>query len=373
MIKKIMLSVLLIFSFVLMQSPSISQERYIKTFYMSAIKKTVEQNWILPINNKGKSTIVSFTVLDDGNVEDVEILRSSEDAEFDASVVSSIYKSAPFHYSSNLDEPITVSLFFSPIFTEISEITNNSPLESNIVNVASISPYIHFSDYTDRLQNKINDNWQPKTRAKKRMAIASVNIANDGSLNNFYMVKSSRNKKFDKNILDTIAKTVPMDAFPDGINAPDTDIQLIFNYSKSDSKDKNAYNGHYVLANVMNVKGYDKYTKLAERVLADNFRNQRYFCYKDLIVEMAINKVGKLKYVKVKKSSGNKNFDRKMLAIIQKTSFPPIPETIPFNDVILNYEIVTQRSSCFTDVLYDYLIHGGKKGLKSFNLAEERY
>lgn len=372
MIKKIILPILLGFCFLVFQNSTIAQEQYIKTFYMNAIQKTIEQNWILPLNNVGKSAVVYFTVLDDGNVANVEILRSSEDTDFDASIVSSIYKSAPFHYSSNLDETINVTFFFSPIFTDISEITDKTT-QSNIVNIANVSPYIHFSDYTDELQNKINDNWHPKTCSKKRTAIASVNISNDGSLNNFHIVKSSENKKFDKNILDAIAKSVPMDAFPAGINAPDTDIQLVFNYNPSKSKDENIYDDHYVLANVMNIRGYDKYTKQAERILADNFKNKRCFFYKDLIVEMAINKVGKLKYVKVKKSSGDKNFDSKMLAILQKTSFPPIPETIPFNDVILNYEIVTQRGTSLSELLSDYLIHGGKKSLKSFNLAEERY
>lgn len=372
MIKKIILLGALLVNLLVYQNAAFAGNEYETTFYVNGIQKKIERNWLLPEDAKGKSAVVSFTVNNDGYVSNVNMVRSSDNDLFDKSVVSAVYKATPFHHPSDIEETLNIEFFFSPVFTS-AEVLNDNSNDTKIINVSRISPYINFSDYTDSLQNKINDNWNPKSSAKEKTAIASIQIAKDGALNNFYIVKSSRNKNFDRDILDTIAASVPMDSFPEGINAPMTDIQLTFNYSKPNPKDKNVNSGHYVFANVMNIKGYDKYTQQAEQVLADSFKGKRYFHYKDLIVELKINKTGKLKYVKIQKSSGDKNFDRKMLAILQKTSFPPVPETIPFDDVTLNYEIVTQRGRTFNDFIFDYLIFGGTTGLKSFNLSKEQY
>lgn len=369
--KKIFLVTTLIFNFILIQNTVFAQEQYTQTFYVDAIQKKIEHNWIRPLESTGKSAVLSFTVNNDGSVSDVDILRSSGSDKFDVSVVNSVYKAMPFEHSAEINKPINIQFFFSPIFLSATAVSDKN--QSNIVNVSNISPYINFSDYTDNLQSRIDSNWNPKTLAKEKNAIASVKISKDGSLDNFYIVKSSRSKKFDRDIMEAIADSVPMDAFPDGINAPDTDVQLTFSYNRSKLDNNQVTYTHYVNANVMNIKGYDKYTKQAEKILSDSFKDKRYFFHKDLIVELEINKSGGLKYVKIIKPSKDKNFDRKMLAILQKTSFPPVPETIPFNDVVLNYEIVTQRGGSFHDFISDCLLHGGTTGLKSFSLSKEQY
>ena len=369
--KKIFLLTVLVINFVFVQNITFAEDKYVETFYVDAIENKIEKSWLRPHDTAGKSAVVSFIVNEDGSVSEVSLLRGSGFVNFDISAVDAVYKAAPFEHLAGLSEPINIQLFFSPIFTSANVVSGKD--ESNIVNVANQNPYINFSDYTDTLQDKINSNWRPKAVLKQKSAIATIEIGKDGSLDNFYIVKSSRNKKFDRDIMDTIASSVPMDAFPTEINAPNTDVQLTFNCKRPKLFRNVPIKNHYVSANVMNVRGYDKYTKQAEKILADNFKAQRYFFHKDLIVELKINKTGKLKYVKIQKSSKDKNFDRKMLAILQKTSFPPIPETIPFNEVVLNYEIVTQRGHSFHDFLFDYLIYGGTTGLKSFSLAKEQY
>lgn len=372
MMKKLFLLVSLLVGFILTQHFASAQDQYTKAFLINSVQKKVELNWFLPYDNQGKSSVVSFTVLDDGTVTNLEILRSSGDKKFDASVISAIYQSVPFEAAQNLDSPVKIKFFFSSLFTTAEETGN--VVSSNVLNVSNADPYINFSDYTETLQNKVNANWRPKADSKSREAIANVNIGKDGALNDFSIIKSSKNKKFDQEVLDSIARSVPMDAFPYGINASNTDVQLTYTLNKPQSKtdlETSKYE-KYVQANVMNIKGYDKYTKLVERILADDFKNMRYFRNKDLIVEMKINKVGKLKYVKVVKSSGDENFDRDVIAVLSKNSFPPVPDTIPFDDVILNYEIVTQRGLTFKDYVVDYLLYGRTTGLKAFNLAKEQ-
>lgn len=367
MIKKIILLAMLIFNIALTQNPAFAQEQYTKNFYISTIQQKVELNWGRPENAEGKSAVISFVINTDGSVSDVNILRSSGSEVFDKSAFEAIYKATPFAHAYNFNSPVTVEFFFSPIFTVANAIHEKS--SSDVVNVSNQSAYIDFSDYTNNLQDKINTNWKPKTLAKEKNAIASMNIGKDGSLGNFYIVKSSRNKKFDRDVLDAIASSVPLDVFPSDIEASNTDVQLVFDYKRSKSpKDGKPVYSHDVSASVMNVRGYDKYTKQAEQILADSLKNKRFFFHKDMIVEIKINNVGKMKYVKILKSSKDKNFDRKILALLQKTSFPPVPETIPFNDVTLKYEIVTQRGRTFRDFIVDYLFYNGTTGLKSFNL-----
>jgi len=368
MIKKIVLLLVLVLNFVFVQNNAFAKDEYVKDFYINAIKERVELNWLRPVDAEGKSAVVSFTVNTDGSVSNVSILRSSKNINYDKAAVRAVYKSAPFYLAAEYNEPVNIEFFFSPIFTMATAVGDKN--ESNIENVANVSDasaFIDFSAYTDALQDKINSNWCPKIMEENKQVIASMEVSKDGSLGKFYIVKSSRDKKFDREILDTIANSVPYDAFPDGIKAPATKVQLEFNLEHSTVKTIN----HSVKASVMNVKGYDKYIAQVEDVLADSLKNKRYYRYKDLTVEIKINKVGKLKYVKIIKPSTDKKFDRKVLAILQETSFPSIPETIPFEDVTLNYEIVTQKEYTASYFVFDYLFNLGTVGLKPFGLVQE--
>lgn len=367
MFKKIVLLLMLVANTLLVQNQVLAKEQYTNDFYVDTIKKKIEKNWVIPHDATGKSAVVSFKVNPDGSVADVSILRSANNERFDKSAVEAVYKAIPIESSDDINEPINIQYFFSPVFVSATEVHDKS--QSNIVNVSNRTAYINFTDYTDGLQNKLNANWKPKTLAKEKSAIASVQISKDGSLDNYYILKSSRSKKFDRDILDTIATSVPYDSFPAGINAPNTDIQLTFKYSCDKINEIKVYN-HYVDADVKNIKGYDRYSKQAEKIVADCISNKRYFRQKDLIAEIKINKTGKLKYVKIVKSSNDSNFDRKILQTLQKTSFPPVPETIPFDDVTLNYEILTQRGHTFHDFIFDYLMYYGTTGLKSFSLSK---
>ncbi len=368
MIKKIFLLFMLVANVFLIQNTVFAEGQSSQDFYLDSIKKKIDRNWVIPSTAEGNSAVVSFTINSDGSVSNVKVLRSSKDDIFDHSVVKAVYKSLPLTTFAASEEPVNVQFFFSPIFLSATQVHEQN--QSNIVNVANINPYINFSDYTDNLENKLSANWKPKATAKEQSAIVSINVDKDGALGNYYILKSSRNKKFDRVILDTIATSVPYDVFPDGINAPNTDIQLTFKSSCDKINDTPIYN-NYVDARVMNIKGYDSYTKQAEKIVANSLKNKRCFRYKDLIAEIKINKSGKLNYVKIVKSSNDKNFDREILVTLQKTSFPPVPETIPFNDVTLNYEISTQRGATVRDFFVDYLMNYGTTGLKSFAIVKD--
>lgn len=364
MAKKIFLLLALVLNIAFAKDAVFADELYAKNFYIDSIETKINLNWIIPADAEGKSTVVSFTVNPNKTVSNIKILRSSGSDKYDQSAISAIYKSIPFEHSVNYNKPINIEFFFSPVFTSATDVMNSN--QTKIVNVANRNAYIDFSEYTNDLQEKINTNWNPSTSEAKKAAIANIQIGKDGALENYYILKSSKNKDFDRDVLDAISKSVPLAPFPAGINAPKTDVQVAFTCNKVKMEDDSVFYNHFVNANVMNIKGYDHYTKQVERIIESSLEGRRYFFQKDLLVEFSINKTGKLKYVKIKNSSGDKNFDRKILAILQKTSFPPVPETIPFDTVTLNYEILTQRGTSFSSFVFDYLIFGGTTKLKSF-------
>ncbi|MDD3437065.1 MAG: TonB family protein [Candidatus Gastranaerophilales bacterium] len=364
MMKKVVLLFVFVINFMFVQNNVFAQEQFPQDFYLDRIQKKVGLNWLEPLNSSGKSAILSFSVNQNGTVSNMQVFRSSGDVHFDESVVAAVYKAAPFEQFPN-QKKVNIQFFFSPILLSITPVSDKE--QSNIVNVADKNVYIDFSEYTDNLQNKINANWKPKKSKKDLTAIANITISQDGSLDKFSILKSSRSRKFDRSVLDAISNSVPMDTFPAWVKAPCTDVQLTFN-RKYNKNDKNAVYDHYVDANVMNVVGYDKYIGEVERILADYFKGKRYFFHKDVIAEVKINREGKLRYAKLTKPSKDKNFNRKVLAILQTTSFPPIPQSIPFDSVTLNYEILTQKGNSLRDFVCDYMIFGFTTELKSFGV-----
>ncbi len=358
MLKKILLLTAIAFTFI--QNNAFAQEEYMQKFYVNAIKDKIESNWLRPENINGKSAVLAFTVNTDGAIANASILRSSGNDNFDKSALRALYKAVPFDLATKYNKPISIELYISPLLSIANSVGEEN--DSNIVNVANTNPYIDFSQYTADFEKKLNSNWQPKASPKERTAIVSVNIGKDGSLGDFRIVKTSRSKKFDTDILYTISDSVPYDSFPDSINADNTDIQVVFTKTKTEQT---------VKASVVNVKGYDKYIAQVEKILADALKNKRYYFHKDLIVELKINKVGKLKYVRMLSPSTDKNFNRKILAIVQKTEFPPVPETIPFEDVTLKYQIVTQKEYNLRYFVIEYLMNFARVELKPFGLKEE--
>jgi len=339
MTKKLFLLLMLIFNIVITQNSVSADEQYKNDYVVNSIKNKVETNWIRPTQAPSISAVISFDVNTDGSVSPVSVVRSSDDQVFDESVVKAVYKSVPFEYSSVINKPVSMEIFFSPSFTVANEITNKT-LDNNIVNVSNTNNVIDFSEYLISLQNKINKNWTPAAFSKERNNIALIKIDKDGALSNPSILEPSHDINFDQSTLDAIAKSVPMDAFPANIAAPTTNVQLCFHYKKS-KENRKKVETHYVTASVLNVEGYDKYTNLVEKVLKNNLQNQNTIFEKRLVFEAEINSIGKLKYVKILEPSTSKSFNIAVREILENSSFPQFPEAINSDSIKLKYELIT--------------------------------
>jgi TonB family protein len=65
-------------------------------WYKARLEQTLKANWKKPLMNKKLATSVHFTILDSGKINDLKIVKSSGNSEFDKSVLNAIYDSVPF-------------------------------------------------------------------------------------------------------------------------------------------------------------------------------------------------------------------------------------------------------------------------------------
>lgn len=358
--KKLFLLLMVIFTTTATQNFASAKENYTDEYVVNAIKNKVEMNWVRDITKPEKSTVVSFTVNTDGSISPVATIRSSDDEAFDESVVKAVYKSVPFEYSSVINKPIAMQIFFSPPFLVANEI-KTEPLSNNIVDVANKTRTIDFTDYLINLQTRVNDEWRPKSFAKERESTAIIKIDKDGSLSNPAILEPSHDVNFDRSALEAIAKLGPLDAFPANIKAPSTNVQLVFHYAKPRKKGATPQ-VQYVSARVLNVEGYDKYTDLVEQVLKNNLRGKNTILERRLVFEAEINRVGKLKYVKILQHSNSKMFNRAVYKVLQNSSFPQFPETITSDSITLKYGLITGEK-------FD-LITGKETGIRIYPIPD---
>lgn len=340
--KKLFLLLMVIFGIVAAQSSAFAADDYKKDYVINSIKNKIEMNWVRSTLAPNVTAVISFSLNTDGSVSPVSVVRTSGNSDFDESVVKAVYKSVPFEYSSLVNKPITLKIFFSPDFMVANEV-KAKPLGNTIVNVSNNSNKgntIDFSEYLVNLQSRINDNWTPKAFAKERNSIAIIKIDKDGALSNTAILQPSHDRNFDNSALNAIAKSVPMDAFPANITAPDTNVQLNFYYQKAKSNGKKVKT-NYVMASVLNVEGYDKYTDMIEKVLKNNLQNKNTILERKLVFEAQINSLGKLKYVKILEPSNSKMFNNSIYKILENSSFPQFPEPINSDSITLKYELIT--------------------------------
>lgn len=385
MVKKVVLLFALILYFVFGKNAVFAQDNDVKDAYLNKLQNQVKSNWLTPLDSKDKSAVVSFVINRDGSVSNVALVRSSNndekilktcrDDEFDKSAVDAIYKSAPFEPLSGSNYTLSVQFFFSPIFTSVTNFNSGTQLnnpQSAFINIANTTPSVDFSTYLTDLQNKINYNWNPRSLKKHRNATISISVDKDGTVQDIKIQKSSNKKKFDNEITDSVMKSFPLDPLPLGLQSKYKNIQIDFIYEKTQDKNNPKTD---VIAHVKNQDGYERYIEQVDTIMSEKLMDKKYFCKKDIVLEMNIDKNGKLTYIKLKNPSIKgkfirKEFNRKTLLLLEQTSFPPIPNEMGLSDITLNYRILTQRKRLFSNLVRDYILNGFRTGLESYCIQD---
>lgn len=361
MIKKFVLFIAFALSFVLVQNFAQAQDQT-DNVYLARVQKQVNLKWFIPNNSDGKSAVIYFDVEQGGKISNVKVLRSSKDDAFDKSAIMAIYKASASSTFPQSDKKYKLAIFFSPLFMDTTTYVDNVKLrEQNIVNVANRTSYTDFSGYESNLANKIVSNWHPKS-SKPRDAVVSLRIDRDGSLDVMHQVKTSYNKDFDYSVQDAINVSIPFDNLPTGIDT--ANIRLSFVYDKDNSKTKTYKPA--VKAEVSDNAIYFDYRKRVEKIILNSVNNISYYYKKDLKLEISINKNGKLRYVKIVKAPNDPNFNRRIVAVLRKTSFPQIPDELNTDNIVFKTEIFTQRGYSAGDFFFHYFFNFGKSYLSAY-------
>lgn len=324
MFKKIILLFIVVINIIIIQNTAFSKENYTQSFYMKNLQKKIESNWFIPEKSEGKSAVISFDINKKGQISNIKILRGSKDENFDTKAIAAVLKTGSFSPLTDNKETLSIQYFFSPLFTSVMAVKNKvkQPLfyseGRNIIAVSNRISYVNFIPYANNLAGKINSNWVPQKSKKEKTTIVKVKISKDGTLEDYKIVKFSKDKKFDKSILDAISNSVPLEALPSNFDAKSKIIHLTFKYIPKECKQSNQ---HFINAKVNNLNGYDEYVKQVESIISASISGKSYYHHKDIIFEMNIDETGKIKYVKIKEPTNDKNFNRKILAIMQKTHF----------------------------------------------------
>lgn len=373
--KKAGLLFIFVFVFVLLQNSVMAQDKNLDDFYINRLQSRLEKNWIISKQCNYKYTNVLFTIDNDGNIIKSEIIKSSNDDKYDNKALMSLNKAVPFEKFTDINgkNSRTYKAYFN----------GDSITVSNVEDVVAQKEIddIVFANYIDTVQNKINSNWTPTSFRSKRDAMALLKIEKDGTVKDVVIQKSGQKKKFDQEIVDAINSSVPFYVLPAELNAEYKNIQLEFVYDKAERKYKNgkknekyvAGNKHYILPHFPVQAGYEEYSSQVEDIITERLAKMhqtKYFCKKDIMVKINIDKNGKVKYVRIVSSKAKNNFikkefDRKITAAMNSIAFPSFPDSLNKDEITLNYRILTQRNRFFTDFLC-YVGNIFRTGLTSF-------
>lgn len=365
----------IVFGFVLLQNSVMAQDKNLDDFYINRLQSRLEQNWIVPRKYYYKYTNVVFTIDNEGNLVNAEVIKSSKDDDFDNKALMSLNKAIPFERFVNINGKNNRSFkaYFNGDTVFVSDI-KDVPVQKEIDDIV-------FANYIDTVQNKINSNWRPSSFRSKRDAIAFLEIEKDGTVKNMVIQKSGNKKKFDMEIFDAINRSVPFDVLPAELNADYKNIQLEFVYDKAkrqykiDNKLQKYIAGqkHYILPHFPVQAGYEEYSDQVKEVITKRLAGMhqtKYFFKKDIMVKINIDKTGKVKYVRItspteKDKFVRKEFNRKITVALNSVTFPPFPDSLNKEEITLNYRILTQRKRYFADFLC-YVGNLFRTGLNSF-------
>jgi len=392
-----------VISFTLNKNGEVSDAEIWRSSNNEVFDKTIDDSFGKNVHDLFNKPILSMF---DKNTDDIFDKNSCDT--FDKSAIDAVYKAEFFGPLVENQDSLNILFFFSPDFTSVtitgdgtqvnndntnvSTVTNTIPAATDafmnltnaypagantVLNVANMdmaptvtdmTPTVDFRTYTENLTDKINSNWNPKTSKEARDAIVLIKVKKDGEIEQIKMQKSSNKKKFDIEICDSILRSVPLDPLPEDFNSDSKNIQLNFVFQTI--KDA-GIKQHYVTASATNQEGYDEYVEQVEKIMSTILKEDKYFCKKDVLLEMTIARNGKVEYAKLLNQSDKDNFirkefNRKTLATLAKTSFPPFSDELGVDSLTLDYRILTQRKRLFLNLMWDYVLNCFRTGLESF-------
>lgn len=227
------------------------------------------------------------------------------------------------------------SALYTDEYSDIQTFDNVEAPESKVkINRAKIfkDRILYHSYIKKTLIKNIRLNWFPyeSNGHKKTTVIFKVNKNGELQDSSLKIYKSSDDEKFDKSALDAVSNAAPFKPFEVKYNENYIDILLRFDYYSDNPKAGD------VLGN---------YCKVIETIIKRQAWGKSLGRY--LVLQLTIDKDGKLLDVEVLNSSGSKEFDNWYIRKIEECEFPPVPDSISKGKIIINYVAKHEKTKIF--------------------------
>lgn len=355
------------FNFAFMQGAAFSQEQNIYfVAYINRLENNIRSNWLQPEGQSDKKAVILLTLDKDGNLLGSRVSTSSGNAEFDKSALRAVSQTAPFEHfpKCNNSERTTIRLAFNKYNFESSEVFDDLNLNQDaqktgendrlpisqkngsmsqddsaeLSDTNKLIENVNFNQYLQNLQKEIKANWNPPKGSESKRVVTLFKIHKDGTLAESKIFKSSGNGNCDQRALAAIYQTAPFAPLPKEFKGDSIDVQFTFDYNVFgfSRKDSQA-NGSSSYP--------DFYKKQVETILSYNLPKKVYLREKYIMMKVTISQNGQLKDIQKTASSGDINFDNKVLAALKKASFPPIPKSLNLYEYTLDYTVNYKRNS----------------------------
>ncbi|MEM9536284.1 MAG: TonB family protein [Cyanobacteria bacterium P01_E01_bin.45] len=162
--------------------------------YYSRVQQAISNQWNLNSTNSAGNATASFFIQRDGSISGLEILESSGNLNFDASVLDSISSVAPF---DRLPESYSPNQLQFQITLSVQAATELPPA------------------YMEEVESKISEIWNPDTTNDSTEVSVSFEINRDGSVSQLDVSTSSGDSDFDAYALQALADASPFSPLPD--------------------------------------------------------------------------------------------------------------------------------------------------------------
>lgn len=201
--------------------------------YMRNFQKRIKSNWTQSVYQSDKASVAMITLNKNGEISNVQLVRSSGDNNFDNEILAAINASAPFDTLSGEINEDSIQLQLSFFYNALRSYAGNQYK----ISCSRVTPDSHliytYESYKSQIESILASNLPILSYFKQRDILLRLVIDKTGKLVSINVEKSSGNEKFDKKILSSIQTC----SFPPISKSLNRD-SITFNYSIKTKKNK---------------------------------------------------------------------------------------------------------------------------------------
>ena len=201
--------------------------------YIQDLKMKIHSNWNPPQVDESKSVKILFTIMKDGTVKDIKVIKSSGDIVADNKAIEAVKNSSPFQSLPEKYDKDSVDILFDFEHDAFSATKNDSKI-SKAIAITDETLGFNFPEYNKDMQTRIYRNFYVpekfSAKNKKLNSIIEFKVLRDGTIQKINVKASSGNQEFDNYCIDAINKSSPLPPLPEEYERNYVFIQYNFKF-----------------------------------------------------------------------------------------------------------------------------------------------